>query len=175
MHMATMRTRRLGWTIAVGTALLSLRPIGPFERLADLALAPARVLGFLGAPSLLGGRGGLPADAGGAPGNLELERDLSAQLELAILRSAEPEQVPWPIRGVVPIPGEVDVSEDVNRDRVSLRVSDPGPIERGQAVVAGDVFVGTVEKIPVREPYRDRPGLLEKLLRRAGQIGRAHV
>ena len=166
--MATIRTRRLGWTIAVGAALLSLRPIGPFERLADLALTPARALGFLGAPSLLSGRAGLPAGAGGAPGNLELERDLSAQLELAILRSAEPEEVPWPIRGVVPIPGEVDVSEDVNRDRVSLRVSDPGPVERGQAVVAGDVFVGTVETIPVREPYRDRPGLLEKLLRRAG-------
>jgi len=166
--MATMRTRRLGWTIAAGAALLSLRPIGPFERLADLALAPARVLGFMGAPSLLGGPGGSPADAGGAPANLERERELSGQLELAILRSAEPEDVPWPIRGVVPIPGEVDVSEDVNRDRVSLRVADPGPVERGQAVIAGDVFVGTVEKIPVREPYRDRPGLLERFLRRAG-------
>jgi len=166
--MATMRTRRLGWTIAAGAALLSLRPIGPFERLADLALAPARVFGFLGAPSLLGGAGGAPEDAGCAPGTLEVERELSSQLELAILRSAEPLEVPWPIRGVVPIPGEVDVSEDVNRDRVSLRVSDPGPIERGQAVVAGDVFVGTVEKIPVREPYRDRPGLLETLLRRVG-------
>ncbi len=170
--MATMRTRRLGWTIAAGAALLSLRPVGPFERVADLALVPARVLGFLGAPSLLW-TGGERGEAGGASETLAAEtlaaeRELSAQLELAILRSAEPTEVPWPIRGVVPIPGEVDVSEKVNRDRISLRVADPGPIERGQAVVAGDVFVGTVEKVPVREPYRDRPGLLEKFLRRIG-------
>ena len=166
--MATMRTRRLGWTIAAGAALVSLRPVGPFERVADLALVPARVIGVLGAPSLLWARGDTGKGAGGSPDALAAERELSAQLELAILRSAEPTEVPWPIRGVVPIPGEVDVSEKVNRDRISLRVSDPGPIERGQAVVAGDVFVGTVEKIPVREPYRDRPGLLEKILRRMG-------
>ena len=34
--MATMGTRRLGWTIAAVAALLAVRPVGPLERLADL-------------------------------------------------------------------------------------------------------------------------------------------
>ena len=154
--------------MAAGAALLAMRPVEPFERLADLALAPARLLSPLGGPSLWRDQGRAPQEAGGLPGVLESERELSGQLELSILRSAEPRLVPWPIRGVVPIPGEVDVSKSMDRDRISLRVSDPGPIERGQAVVAGDVFVGTVEKIPEREPYRDRPGLFERGLRRIG-------
>ena len=71
--MATMRIRRLGWTIAAGAALLSLRPVGPFERVADLALAPARMLGFLGAPSLWWARGEEPEDTDGF---LAVEREL---------------------------------------------------------------------------------------------------
>ena len=166
--MATMGTRRLGWTIAAVAALLAVRPVGPLERLADLALAPARLAGALVAPSLWTGHGRAPGEAGSAPGVEALEAHLSRQLELAVLRSAAPREVPWPIPGVVPIPGEVDVAEGMSRDRVSLRVADPAPVARGQAVVAGDTFVGTVEKIPVREPYRDRPGPFEQLLREVG-------
>ena len=164
--MATMRTRRLGWTIAAAAALLSVRPFGPLERVVDLALVPARLVGGLGTASLWTASDRPQGADGRAAGSGDLELDMSRQLELAVLRSAEPRTVPWPIEGVVPIPGEVDVSEGMSRDRVSLRVSDPGPVQRGQAVVAGDVFVGTVEKIPVREPYRDRPGLFEQALRR---------
>ncbi|MFT6110958.1 MAG: hypothetical protein ACJA2W_003887 [Planctomycetota bacterium] len=93
------------------------------------------------------------------------EEALSLRLERAVLRSAWPQETAIP-GGVVAIPGEVDARKGNKRDHIMVRVADASDIRLDHPVVAGDVYVGRVERIPFRQVTPDQPGLVERLLRR---------
>lgn len=159
-----MRARTWCAVLGMGSAFLALRPVGPLDRLVGLVALPTRVLaptGILSVPFARLGSGAVPEDVRGQ------EADLSLRLERAVLRSAWPESVEISA-GVVPVPGEVDARKGVRRDHITVRVIDAGPIRIDHPVVAGDVYVGRVERIPHRQPTPDRPGFLDRMLRRLG-------
>ncbi|MEM9381644.1 MAG: rod shape-determining protein MreC [Planctomycetota bacterium] len=160
--MTGLRTRSLGAGLALVSAFLALRPIGPFERVADVALVPARVASVFAAPARVVHR--LRAADRPDAARVETEASLSLRMERAVQLSA------WPRRieigaGIVPVPGEVDARGARSRDRVMLRVAAPDRVEVGQPVVAGDVYVGSVSRIPARERRPDRPSPVERVLR----------
>lgn len=162
--MAVARTRTLGLVLAVGSAVMALRPIGPLAPLGDLLSLPARLAAPLAAPTLWVGSARSASAAGSDEEVYAAESDLSARLELAVLQSA------WPVgltlgAGVDPIAGEVEARRGRSRDIIRVRVLEPERIAVGQPVVAGDVYVGRVWRVPFRESVQDRPGVFERVLR----------
>lgn len=153
--------------LLIAAALLALRPFAPAERVADLVTLPARVAAPLGLPATLVTRTRVPSTSGADPDPLAREVALSARLERAVLRSAWPADVHLEPH-VAPIPGEVDARLGRSRDTIRVRLADPERVRVGQPVVAGDVYIGRVSRIPFREPRRDDPGPLERLMRAMG-------
>lgn len=163
--MTAARTRSLGLGIALGAAVLALRPIGPVDRLLDFATIPSRFGAPFGAPSVLAASARGASTSGADDGVLDAEAAMSARVERAVLLSAWPEITP--IRPVVlPVPGEVDARFGRSRDVIRVRVPDPSRIRVGQPVVAGDVYIGQVIQVSFRERSHDDPGLLTKLARK---------
>jgi hypothetical protein len=159
-----MRGRSLGVIVGFGAAILALRPIGPVQTLLGLALLPARVVAPIGGLSVpFAGAFDEASDEKSAAHEVEL----SLSLERAILRSAWPQDRRIPA-GSVPIPGEVDARQGIKHDHIMVRVEDASRIRVGHPVVAGDVYVGRVVRIPFRQPFTDRPGMAERLVRRLG-------
>ncbi|WP_419191195.1 rod shape-determining protein MreC [Saltatorellus ferox] len=157
-----MRGRSLGAFIGFGAALFALRPVGPVERVLGLVLLPVRVVAPLGTLSTpFAGTFDEPLD----PETLAQEAVLSLQLERAVLRSAWPQHSTIPA-GVVAIPGEVDARQGTKRDHIMVRVRDDASIRLDHPVVAGDVYVGRVERIPHRQPAPDNPGTFTRWMRR---------
>lgn len=160
--MTGLRTRTLGWGLALSSAFLALRPVGPLERVADVALLPASVASVFAAPARVVHRLRAP-DRPDAARRAE-EKALSLRMERAVQLSAWPREIEI-APGIVPVPGEVDARGARSRDRVMLRVAAPDRVEVGQPVVAGDVYVGSVSRIPARERRPDRPSAFERALR----------
>ncbi|MEC7231877.1 MAG: hypothetical protein VXW31_02955, partial [Planctomycetota bacterium] len=159
-----MSSRAATVTIAGVSALLALRPFGPMDRLADLVTLPSRAAAPLGLPATLVTEFRAPKESGADETRLAGESELSVQLEEAVLFSAWPTEVE--LRpDVKPVVGEVDARLGRSRDVIRVRVADPKRVELGQPVVAGDVYIGRVSRIPFREPSADDPGLLERLMR----------
>ena len=163
--MTAVRTRSLGLGIALGAAVLALRPIGPVEKLLDLATIPSRFGAPLGAPSVMVASARGASSSGSDEKRLAMETAMSVQLERAVLRSAWPDVTPFR-PGIQPVPGEVDARFGRSRDVIRVRVHDPSRIRVGQPVVAGDVYIGQVTRVSFREPPRDDPGVLESLMRK---------
>lgn len=162
-----MPSRAATLTLAGISALLALRPFGPADRVADLVTLPSRVAAPLGLPATIVTRTRVPSTSGADEKQLALEASFSARLERAVLRSAWPRAVELKSE-VAPIPGEVDARLGRSRDTIRVRVAEPDRVELGQPVVAGDVYVGRVSRIPFREPLPDEPGPLERLMRATG-------
>ena len=158
-----LRGRTAGATVGLAAAFLSLKPVGPLDRLLNLALLPTRVVASVGVvPSAIFAGGSRTSDA-----EAEAERRLSIRLERAVLASA------WPLTSRIPpsaapIPGEVDARQGARRDYIMVRVTDATAVMPGHPVIAGDAYVGYVERIPWRQPIRDDPGILERFARRVG-------
>ncbi|MEC7231392.1 MAG: hypothetical protein VXW31_00485, partial [Planctomycetota bacterium] len=158
-----MPSRAATVTIAGVSALLALRPFGTAEQLADLVTLPSRAAATLGLPATLMARLRAPEVSGADGGQLADEARLSAKLEGAVLDSAWPTHVKLR-EDVVPVAGEVDARLGRKKDTIKVRVADPGRVELGQPVVAGDIYIGRVSRIPFREPLDD-PEPLERLMR----------
>lgn len=159
-----MPSRAATVTIAGVSALLALRPFGSTEKLADLVTLPSRAAAHLGLPATLMARLRAPEVSGADEGQLGDEADLSARLERAVRDSAYPTDRDLLRDDVVPVAGEVDARLGRKRDTIKVRVADPDRVELGQPVVAGDVYIGRVSRIPFREPLDD-PEPLERLMR----------
>ena len=150
--------------VGFGAALLALRPVAPLESLLGLVLLPARVVAPVGALSVPFAGAFDPAMDADV---VNQEIALSLALERAVLRSA------WPLRSIIrgevtPVPGEVDARQGTKRDLIMVRVEDASLIRVNHPVVAGGVYVGRVNRIPFRQASKDRPGLVERSLRRLG-------
>ena len=161
-----MRGRSLGAIVGLGAALLALRPVGPLDSLLGLVLLPGRVVTPIGALSVPFA-GALDAAVDGE--TAAREEALSLQLERAVLRSAWPESTKIE-EGVTPVPGEVDARQGTKRDHIMVRVEDASLIHVGHPVVAGDVYVGRVVRIPFRDAPKDEPGLANRWMRRLGLL-----
>lgn len=159
-----MPSRAATVTIAGVSALLALRPFGSTDQLADLVTLPSRAAAPLGFPASLMTELRAPKASGADAKQLVDEANFSEQLELAVLRSAWPTDPELPRDNVDPVPGEVDARLGRKKDTIKVRVADPDRVELGQPVVAGDVYIGRVSRIPFREPLDD-PEPLERLMR----------
>lgn len=159
-----MSSRAATVTIAGVSALLALRPFGSTDQLADLVTLPSRAAAPLGLPATLMAELRAPKVSGADEEQLAPEADLSEDLERAVLLSAWPTDSKLPRYDVVPVAGEVDARLGRKRDTIKVRVADPDRVELGQPVVAGDVYIGRVSRIPFREPLDD-PEPLERLMR----------
>ncbi len=163
--MTAARTRSLGLGIALGAAVLSLRPIGPVAKLMDLATLPARFVAPLGAPSVLAAAARGASSSGSDEDRFREETAMSLRVERAVRRSAWPEVTPFR-EGVLPVPGEVDARFGRSRDVIRVRVPDPSLIRVGQPVVAGDAYIGQVTRVSFREPLADDPGFIGSVARK---------
>lgn len=156
--------------VLLGAALLALRPVGPIERLGRLGALPTRLIAApLGTPGRLAIATRRPRDTGSDPETFRRENDASMALEAAVLRSAWPDVVELPA-GCRPIPGEVDARSaagGLSLDRLRVRVTEPERVRVGQPVVIGDVFIGRVLRVHMREKVFDAPGWGERLARLA--------
>ena len=159
-----MSSRAATVTIAGVSALLALRPFGSTDQLADLVTLPSRAAAPLGFPATLMTELRAPRVSGADALQLADEARFSVQLEHAVLRSAWPTDPDLPRDNVDPVPGEVDARLGRKKDTIKVRVADPDRVELGQPVVAGDVYIGRVSRIPFREPLDD-PEPLERLMR----------
>lgn len=167
--MAAVRTRRVAVLLMVGSGVLAIRPIGALRPVDDLLALPARCAAPLGvAPRAVALARG-PSTNGSDDEVLVSEAAASLELERAVLRSAWPESQAlrrhFDAVGIDPIPGEVEARRDRSRDIIRVRVADPARVAVDQPVVAGDVYVGRVARVPFRERVTDRPGLFERAMR----------
>lgn len=159
-----MPSRAATVTIAGVSALLALRPFGSTDQLADLVTLPSRAAAPLGSPASLMTELRAPKASGADAKQLVDEANFSEQLELAVLWSAWPADLGLLREDVAPVAGEVDARLGRKKDTIKVRVADPDRVELGQPVVAGDVYIGRVSRIPFREPLDD-PEPLERLMR----------
>lgn len=159
-----MSSRAATVTIAGVSALLALRPFGSTDQLADLVTLPSRAAAPLGFPASLMTELRAPKASGADAKQLVDEANFSEQLELAVLWSAWPADLSLLREDVAPVAGEVDARLGRKKDTIKVRVADPDRVELGQPVVAGDVYIGRVSRIPFREPLDD-PEPLERLMR----------
>ena len=131
-----MSSRAATVTMAGVSALLALRPFGSTDQLADLVTLPSRDAAPLGFPATLMTELRAPKVSGADALRLADEAKFSAQLELAVLRSAWPTDPDLPRDNVDPVPGEVDARLGRKKDTIKVRVADPDRVELGQPVVA---------------------------------------
>ena len=141
--MGFSRSRTLYLVVCLALAVLSLRPVESVDRLFDVLLAPARVFAELSAPvGWLQGRRAHASDPG-EEGLRAAERRQNAQLERAVLDSAQPAD-PRRLDGVGWRHAEVVRREHGNLDRIRIRVDGRSGLEPGLPVVSADYYVGVV-------------------------------
>ena len=167
--MAALRTRRVAVLLMIGSGVLAARPMGFVRPVADVLALPARFAAPLGSAARAVALARGPSTRGASDDVLPGETAASLQLERSVLLSAWPQsrllQRRFELGNIDPIPGEVEARGGRSRDIIRVRVADPTRVAVDQPVVAGDVFIGRVARVPFRERVTDRPGVFERAMR----------
>lgn len=136
------RTQLLEALILLGLLGGALRTIPVLDRVLLLLLAPARVALDLASPGALSSGTGTDQEA-----LRSQERQWSLSLADRMGRAAQPLECNLP-EGVRAVEAEVLSRPNGRPDELQVLLTDPRGLRRGSAVVVGDVFLGSLTRIP---------------------------
>ena len=136
------RTQLLEALILLGLLGGALRTIPVLDRVLLLLLAPARVALDLASPGALSSGTGTDQKA-----LRSQEREWSLSLADRMRRAAQPQDCNLP-EGVRAVEAEVLSRPNGRPDELQVLLSDPRGLKRGSAVVVGDVFLGSLTRVP---------------------------